>query len=263
MMSTSFLSFSPSGAVNLLNSCQHRVQIILLGLQDLLCRIIACIHLAVDNVGGWANITLRANDGQPALASYFHQCGSSCWERKDAEGVSNLCSVGSTLIFVNNGPKSEPICMDHYTSPFIETLNLLGCRFSARLSRKKVSIMFGCMSFRLELWSWYVDQTWGFACEAFGWWVGDHIETSFRDSVATQVAIQVNSLSKDGPASSQVAAVMESGQPCQKWGKQRPAKSHEPRASLYKRGNWQVIETLRQLVEPHLLRRWKMSTVHG
>lgn len=43
-----------------------------------------------------------------------------------------------------------------------------------------------------------------------GCWVGDHIETSFRDWFATQVATHVNSLSKDGPASSQVAAVMES-----------------------------------------------------
>lgn len=103
-------------------------------------------------------------------------------------------------------------------------------------------------SIRLELWSWYEYETWGFAGEDLGCWVGDHIETSFQDWFATQVTFLVNSLSDDGPASIQAAAVMESGQHRPKWEKQRPAKSHEPRGVSFQIGNRQVIDTLGQLL---------------
>lgn len=145
-MSTSFLSFSTSGAVNRSNSCQPRVRINSRASWTYCARFRPCIRLAVDDVGRWANITMRPNDGQPVLASDFHQCSSSCWNVKiqrefliSARRVllSWVLPSSSTMIPRAN----QSAWMDHYTSPFGETLNLLGCHYCARLSRKKVLTM--------------------------------------------------------------------------------------------------------------------------
>lgn len=121
------------------------VQDKLQGLLDLLCQILA---IYASRGGQHWRMGQHNDDGKwraVRVGPLFSSMRLLMLKRKDPERVSNRCSVVFTFVcitvFVNHGSKSEPVCMDHHTWPFVETLYLLGCRFSARLSGKKVPPM--------------------------------------------------------------------------------------------------------------------------